>query len=44
MLVRIANREDPCQTASEAALSGYALLSMPFWQSTSVQNFGNFTV
>ena len=37
VLVRIANREDPDQTASsEAVLSGSALFGIPFWQANSV--------
>ena len=37
MLVRIANREDPDQTASsEAVLSGSVLFGRHFWQATSV--------
>ena len=45
MLVRIANREDPDQTASEEAVcSGSALFSRPFWQATSVQNFRTFSI
>ena len=40
MLVRIANREDPDQTASDL---GLPYLSRP-WQATSVQNFRRFTV
>ena len=35
MLVRIANREDPGQTASDH-------LSRPFWWATSVQNFRTY--
>ena len=35
MLVRIANREDPDQTASGSAL----FVSRPLWQETNVQNF-----
>ena len=42
-LVRIANREDPVQTAFESRL-GLHCLSRPFWQATSVQNFRIFTV
>ena len=34
MLVRIANNEDPDQTASEDL--GLHCLSRPFWQATSV--------
>ena len=41
MLVRIANREDPDQTASDLGLH---CLSMLFWQATSVQSFRTFTV
>ena len=45
MLVRIANREDPDQTASsEAAWYGSALLPRPFCQATSVRNFRTSTV
>ena len=46
ILVRIANREDPDQTASsEAVLSGSALfVSRHFWQATSVRIFRTFTV
>ena len=41
LFVRIANREEPDQTASlEAVCFG----SRPFWQATSVQNFRTFTV
>ena len=44
MLVRIANREDPDQTAySEAVRSGSALFRL-FILATSVQNFRTFTV
>ena len=40
MLVSIANREDPDQTASsEAVLSGSSLFLKLFWQATSVRNF-----
>ena len=42
MLARIANREDPDQTASSAL--GLPCLSRPFWQATSVRNFRTFTV
>ena len=45
MLVRIANREDPDQTAFEEAVSsGSACLSRPFWQATSVLNFGTASI
>ena len=37
---RIANREDPDQTAT----SGLGCLSRPFCQATSVQNFRSFTI
>ena len=40
MLVRIANSEDPDQTAS----SGLYCLSQPFWQTTCVQNLRTSTV
>ena len=40
MDVRIANREDPDQTASDL---GMHCLSMLFWQATSVWNFRKFT-
>ena len=40
MIVRIANREDPDQTAD----LGLHCSSRPFWQTTSVQNFRTFTV
>ena len=44
MLVRIANRDDPDQTASsEAVWSGSARLSRLFWQASSVRNFRTFT-
>ena len=43
MLVRIANREDPDQTASQSDLH-LGCLSMPIWQASSVQNFKIFTV
>ena len=44
MLVRMANREDPDQTASEGAIwSGSALFVKAFWQATTVQNFITFT-
>ena len=45
MLVRIANIEDPDQTASsEAVCSGSALLSRIFWQAISVHKFKTSTV
>ena len=47
MLVRIANMEDPNQTASEEQSDlGLHCLStgMPFWQAMPVQNFRKFTV
>ena len=40
MLVRIAKREDPDQTASDLGLH---CLSCPFWQATDVRNFRTFT-
>ena len=44
MPVRIANREDPDQTASlKQSDLGLPCLSRP-WQATSVQNFRRFTV
>ena len=43
MLVRIANREDPDQTASSPDL-GLHCLSRPFYQAISVVNFRTFTV
>ena len=42
MLVRMANREDPDQTASSDL--GLPCLFRPFWQATSVRNFIMFTV
>ena len=42
MLFRIANREDPDQTASSDL--GLHCLSSSFWQATSVRNFRTFTV
>ena len=39
MLVRIANREDPDQTASNLSLQ---YLSKTFWQTFSVLNFRTF--
>ena len=47
LLVRIANREDPDQTASfemKQSDLGLTCLSMPFWQATNVQTFRTFTV
>ena len=45
MLVRIANREDPDQTASaEAVCLGLRCLRMPFRQATDVLNFRTVTV
>ena len=46
MFVRIANREDPDQTASSEAVSDMGLhcLSKLFWPATSVRNFRTFTV
>ena len=41
MLIRIANREDPDQTASSDM---GILMSRPFWQITSVPNFRTLTV
>ena len=41
MLVRIENREDPGQTASDLSLH---CLSRPLWQSTSVWNFRTITI
>ena len=43
VLVRIANREYPDQTASSTDL-GLPCLSRPFWQATSVQIFRTFTI
>ena len=42
MLVRIANRTGPDQTASEEAVC--RCLSRPFWQAPSVPNFRTFSV
>ena len=43
MVVRIANREDPEQTASSVAVcSGSALFVLVFRQATSVRNFRSF--
>ena len=45
MLVGIANREDPNQTASKSSLIRVSPVCLgPFWQATSVQNFRAFTV
>ena len=50
MLVRIANREDPDQTASSETVSevqsdlGLPCLSRLLWQANTVQNFRTFTV
>ena len=46
MLVGIANREDPDQTASSIRKSDLDLhcLSRPFWQPTSAGNFRTFVV
>ena len=50
MLARIANREDPDQTASFRLLlkkqsdQGLHCLSRPFKQATSVRNFKTFTI
>ena len=44
MLVKIANRKDPDQTASSEAVCYVSALFRPFWQATSVQNFRIFTV
>ena len=41
LFVRIANREDPDQTASSEAV---CFGSRPFWLATSVQNFRTLTV
>ena len=43
-LVRVANREDPYQTASGQTGLDVPFLSRPFSQTTSVQNFRTFTV
>ena len=42
MLINIANREDPDQTATTDL--DLHCFSMPFRQATSVQNFRTFTV
>ena len=40
ILVRVANREDPDQTASKKQSDlGLRCLSRPFWQGTSVRKF-----
>ena len=45
MLVIIANREYPDQTASQKQSDlGLHCLSRPFWQVTSFQNFRTFTI
>ena len=46
MLVRITNREDPDQTASEKKQSdlGLCCLSRHFWQTTRVKNFRTYTL
>ena len=45
MPVRIANKEDPDQTASQKQSDlGLPCLSWPFWQITSVPNFRIFAV
>ena len=45
VLVRIANREDPDQTASQKQYNGgLHCLSRPFWQATSVRNFRASTI
>ena len=41
LLVRLANREDPDQTASDLGLHWW---SWSFWQATSDQNFRTFTI
>ena len=41
MLIRLANSEDPDQTASDLGLH---CLSRPFCQATSFLNFGLFTI
>ena len=45
MLVRMANMEDT-NTVIRLLLQDLGLhcLSVPFWQATSVQNFGTFTI
>ena len=43
MLVRIANREDPDQTASSEVCTVW-LMARLFWTATSVQNLRTFTV
>ena len=42
--VRIANREDPDQTASKESDPGLCCLSRPFSQVTSFQNFRTFSL
>ena len=44
MLVRIAIREDPDQTALEQSDLDLRCLSRLFWQATSVRNFRIFTI
>ena len=44
MLARIANGEDPDQTASKEAVGSGSALLRPFWQATSVQKFTTYTV
>ena len=46
MPVKLANREDPDQTASSEAVSDLSLccLSRPFWRATNVRKFTTFTV
>ena len=45
MLARIANGEDPDQTASEAQSDlGLHCLSRSFWQATRVRNFRTVTI
>ena len=46
MRVRIANREDPDQTASSKAVCdlGLPCLSALFWQVTHIRNFTTFTM
>ena len=45
MVVSLANREDPDQTASSEAIQcGSVLFVYVFWQAISVQNFRTFIV
>ena len=44
MLVRIANREEPDQTASLKADLGLPCRSRPFGQAASIQNFRTFNI